>query len=70
MQTLAGSLVYSGQKPTRKPTDSHLELVSLDKPRTVVSRYVLSSSLEPPNREISFGVIGSRRTSTSLEVGT
>ena len=65
MQTLAGSLVYNDQKPIRKQIDSRLEPVSPDRQRAVISFNAQSCSLEPSEREISFGLVDDQPALTS-----
>jgi hypothetical protein len=68
MQTLAGSLVYNNQKPTRKRIDSRLEPVSLDRQRAVVSLNAQSSHLDPLDRGISLGLVDNQPALTSQEL--
>ena len=65
MQTVAGSLVYSGQKPTRKRIDSHTEPVSIDRKRAAVSLDTLGCILNLPNREAAFGFVDYQTTHAS-----
>jgi hypothetical protein len=68
MQTLAGSLVYNNQKPTRKRIDSRLEPVSLGRQRAVASFNAQSCSLDPSEHWISLGLVDNQTALTSQEL--
>jgi len=65
MQTLAGSLVYNNQKPTRKRIDSRLKPVALDRQRAVVSFNAQGCSLDLSERWIALGLADNQLGLTS-----
>ncbi len=65
MHTVAGSLVYSGQKPTRKRIGSHPEPAPLDRQPAVVSLNAQNCILDLSDWEISLGAVDSQKTHTS-----
>lgn len=64
MQTVTGSLVYSGQKSTGKRIDSHLEPVPIGKQPAVVSLNTRGCILDLGDCEISPESLDSQKTRT------